>query len=155
MPALVSARPLYEEERFVGVLAVFTDITALKTAQEELRESEAKLERARRMESLGVLAGGVAHDLNNILAVILGLASALEGMLEQLRARPAALVIGTTGYTDAQLRALPKPQRMAGTYICSMYSLIMRRMLKAARLVRIDSFITCTQPWGTRAASLS
>lgn len=34
------------------------------------------------------------------------LASALEGMLEQLRARPAALVIGTTGYTEAQLRAL-------------------------------------------------
>jgi len=67
VPVLVSARPLYKEQRFDGVLAVFTDITALKAAQEELRESEAKLERARRMESLGVLAGGVAHDLNNLL----------------------------------------------------------------------------------------
>jgi PAS domain S-box-containing protein len=67
VPVLVSARPLYAEERFTGVLAVFTDITALQAAQEELRESQEKLERARRMESLGVLAGGVAHDLNNLL----------------------------------------------------------------------------------------
>lgn len=67
VPVLVSARPLLDEDRFDGVLAVFTDISALKAAQEELRESEAKLERARRMESLGVLAGGVAHDLNNLL----------------------------------------------------------------------------------------
>jgi PAS domain S-box-containing protein len=67
VPVLASARPLYEEDRFSGVLSVFTDITALKQAEEELRQSQDKLERARRMESLGVLAGGVAHDLNNLL----------------------------------------------------------------------------------------
>ena len=42
IPALVSARPLYKEGQFDGVLAVFTDISALKAAQEELRASEAK-----------------------------------------------------------------------------------------------------------------
>jgi PAS domain S-box-containing protein len=67
VPVLASARPLQEFGRPSGVLSVFTDITELKQAEEELRQSEEKLERARRMESLGVLAGGVAHDLNNLL----------------------------------------------------------------------------------------
>jgi PAS domain S-box-containing protein len=67
VPVLASSRPLYEFGRASGLLSVFTDITELKQAEEELRKSREKLERARRMESLGVLAGGVAHDLNNLL----------------------------------------------------------------------------------------
>jgi two-component system cell cycle sensor histidine kinase/response regulator CckA len=67
VPVLASARPLYEHGQLSGRLSVFTDITELKQAEEELRQSQEKLERARRMESLGVLAGGVAHDLNNLL----------------------------------------------------------------------------------------
>jgi PAS domain S-box-containing protein len=67
VPVLASACPLYEHGQLSGRLSVFTDITELKQAEEELRQSREKLERARRMESLGVLAGGVAHDLNNLL----------------------------------------------------------------------------------------
>jgi two-component system cell cycle sensor histidine kinase/response regulator CckA len=52
------------EGRPRGVLVINSDIT-------EARRLEAKFLRAQRMESLGVLAGGVAHDLNNILAPIL------------------------------------------------------------------------------------
>ena len=47
-----------------SVLSINTDITAKK-------EIEAQFMRAQRMESIGALAGGVAHDLNNILAPIL------------------------------------------------------------------------------------
>jgi len=43
----------------------------LRQAQERERELETKLSNARRMESLGLLAGGVAHDLNNLLGPVL------------------------------------------------------------------------------------
>jgi PAS domain S-box-containing protein len=48
------------------------DITKRKQAEEALRESEQKLSRAKRMETIGLMAGGIAHDLNNILSGIVG-----------------------------------------------------------------------------------
>ncbi|HUX22765.1 MAG TPA: PAS domain S-box protein [Spirochaetia bacterium] len=47
-----------------GIMAVATDVT-------ERRAIERQLLRAQRMESLGALAGGIAHDLNNVLSPIL------------------------------------------------------------------------------------
>ena len=57
-------------ENSPAIHAVFLDITDKNRAEEALKRSEAKLARSKKMESLGLLAGGVAHDLNNVLSGI-------------------------------------------------------------------------------------
>ena len=54
------------------IVTVYDDLTAWKQAEIERKAMEAKLQRAQKMESIGLLAGGVAHDLNNILSGIVG-----------------------------------------------------------------------------------
>jgi signal transduction histidine kinase/CheY-like chemotaxis protein len=63
---LVSGRPLYDGSGLVsGGALVFHDITAA-------RETERKLHQAQKLDAIGKLTGGVAHDFNNMLTVITG-----------------------------------------------------------------------------------
>ena len=54
------------------------DVTAEREALEELERSRAQLLQAQKMEAIGRLAGGVAHDFNNILQALLSLATVLR-----------------------------------------------------------------------------
>ncbi len=65
---LLSATILKNHDgNILGSFGILTDITELKIAEKEKAKLREQLTNAQRMESLGILAGGVAHDLNNIL----------------------------------------------------------------------------------------
>jgi len=67
-----------EHGELTSYIAIKEDITRQKRELEERRLLEAQLHQSQKLESLGSLAGGVAHDMNNVLGAILGLASTLR-----------------------------------------------------------------------------
>jgi len=68
--------PIFDQERLVGLLFTARDITELKRYQEKLLQTV-------KMEELGKLAGGVAHEINTPLGIILGYAQMLLEDLPQ------------------------------------------------------------------------
>ena len=73
----------------IGAYQFVYDVTERLRDQERLREAEAALRQAQKMESLGQLTGGVAHDFNNLLAVF---ASGLQLLERDAPPRPARRV---------------------------------------------------------------
>lgn len=74
--------PMVDESgTVIGYRGVDKDITANKLAEEEKKTLQSQLLRAQKMEAIGTLAGGVAHDLNNVLS---GLVSYPELLLMDL-----------------------------------------------------------------------
>ncbi len=52
------------------MVGIVQDITVIREAEERRARLEEQLQRARRMEAIGYLAGGVAHDFNSLLTAI-------------------------------------------------------------------------------------
>ncbi len=77
-PVEYTSAPLRDEEgRIIGVTVVFTDVTSAKRLQARLFQSQ-------KMETVGKLAGGIAHEFNSILTAIIGQS---ELLLRDLPAR--------------------------------------------------------------------
>ena len=85
-PAEYSSSPLLIEGISQGTVVVFRDISERKKAETEKKILEEELFQAQKMEAIGTLAGGVAHDFNNILTVIRG--HAQLGMMQTTNENP-------------------------------------------------------------------
>ncbi|MBB0022195.1 PAS domain S-box protein [Ralstonia pickettii] len=69
---------IYEDGELVGFAKVTRDITERRRAGEQLEQTQRALFQAQKMEALGKLTGGVAHDFNNVLQVLRGNLELLE-----------------------------------------------------------------------------
>ena len=60
------------KDNIVAVTVISTDITARKKSEAEVQKMQEQMNHIQKMEAMGRLVGGVAHDFNNIIQVIIG-----------------------------------------------------------------------------------
>jgi len=76
--AEINTEIIRKNDAITGVLSIIRDITERKNAFLEKSRLEEKLRQSEKMEAIGQLAGGVAHDFNNQLACIIGFAELIK-----------------------------------------------------------------------------
>ncbi|MCL7487855.1 MAG: ATP-binding protein [Desulfobulbaceae bacterium] len=80
----IHAYPMFDEQGNVSHIIEYNiDVTGRKVDEEEKDKLRAQLFASQKMEAVGILAGGVAHDFNNILTTILGYSQIMALKLEE------------------------------------------------------------------------
>ncbi len=138
-----------------GFLCLLEDPGQRKKAEAECAQLRELLMRAQKLAALGRLVGGLVHDFNNLLGVILGFASLLRAglvpddplqahvrMIEQSGERAADLIGQLSGYTRQELPP-PQPQRPDE---------VLQRVVKIVsqifdRRIRVETRCTPDLPW--------
>jgi PAS domain S-box-containing protein len=90
--------PIHDEHgKLLGFAKITRDVTERRLANEALEEARAALFQSQKLQALGELTGGVAHDFNNLMTVIRGSADLLNrpGLSEEKRARYLRAIIDT------------------------------------------------------------
>jgi two-component system cell cycle sensor histidine kinase/response regulator CckA len=76
-PIMVHSTTIVRDGETLGIKGCLIDITDRKKAEEERKRLETQFHQAQKLETIGTLAGGMAHDFNNLMATILGNTSLL------------------------------------------------------------------------------
>jgi PAS domain S-box-containing protein len=106
----VNIQAIHDERELDGFIATIDDVTAVVEAEQRLRAAErrydvdARIRATERLESLSRLAGGVAHDFNNILGAMLGFENFVAETLADLcdTGRPIDAETGRTLLSDLE-----------------------------------------------------
>ncbi len=81
---LADGRSMLVEHRLMkdgSNVSTWTDVTSIRATDAERRELERQLHHSQKLDALGQLAGGIAHDLNNALVPVLALTKMVQGDL--------------------------------------------------------------------------
>jgi len=83
VPLLLTASPAHDSQgKIIGIFTIMKDLTERKRTEEALKQSQEQLVLSERLASLGRIAAGVAHELNNPLTGVLGMS---QLMLEETK----------------------------------------------------------------------
>ena len=86
------------------VIAIIRDITARKRAEETIRKNEEHLRQIQKIEAISRMAGGLAHHLNNLMAVVTGYSELLLTQVPETDPRHGEIVnIRSAGERAAEL----------------------------------------------------
>ena len=138
---LVSCGPLHDSTSDVaGAVVTMVNITERKMVEERLRQSQ-------RLESVGRLAGGVAHEVNNQMTVVLGFADILSNdsrlpprvredikQIHRAAERSAAITAQLLAFSRKQILV---PQVMDLNVVIRDFETVMRQML-GPKAIRLD-----------------
>ncbi|MEM1203123.1 MAG: PAS domain S-box protein [Acidobacteriota bacterium] len=104
-PAWQTATFLHDSDgEAMGYVFIARDISERKKAEDERLRLESRVQQAEKLESLGGLAGGIAHDYNNLLTSVLGnISLALQELPQDHLARGPILEIETSAERAAEL----------------------------------------------------
>ena len=153
-PVLLRSAPIFQEQTITGARTIAIDISDRHALEEQLR-------RAQKMKAIGLMAGGVAHDLNNILS---GVVSYPELMLMDLPQdsplRHPLEILRRSGLQAAEVVAdlLTVARGVAATKIISDPHSLISEYLESPEFLQLVSYspkITLTTDFGSDIGYIS
>lgn len=137
----VTNSPIYHSTDPASKLTIFHDITEMKISEENLRQSQ-------KMEVIGTLTAGVAHDLNNILSGIVSYPELLlTGIPEDSHLRKPLLTIQKSGQKAAHIVQDLLTMARRGVLVTEVVNLnqVISDQLESPEMEELTSFHPCIQ----------
>lgn len=115
--AVLSINAIYDDKgSLTGYIGVLEDITQKKERERMLKEQEARMLTSSRLASLGEMAGGIAHEINNPLTIIKGHVGVLKKTLNHKKEIPPEEIIKRVDLIDSTVDRIAKIIKGLRTY---------------------------------------